>query len=570
MQKKEKLFIVLSILIIFGGIFVRFWQLDSIPPGIQYDEAYNGINALDAIKTGDYKVFYPENYGREGFHINIETLFIRFFGPSGLTLRLANAIWGSLTLIGFYFLLKQLKFSGISVLLGTFMLSFSFWHLVFSRTAYRAIMVPLLLVWIFHFLFKALESKGWHKRCYLLLSGLLFGLGFHTYIAFRIAPLAIAVVALSLILTRKKIIKNNWKEILIFTAVALLIALPILIYFSGHIKDLLFRSEAVSIFDSPKMSPGAAFWKSLTTHINAFFVSGDHNPRHNYNSQPLLPAAWSVLFALGFFISASEIMTTIINFIKKRTGEFKKTGYSVTRWFYASVLAQSIFWVMLVPGILSIEGIPHSLRIIGTIPAVFIFCVLAIEYIFNLYEHIRETAEPGYNKTSPSQNLKNRNNPIFCYGKEISRFMVLPAGIIILIIYSGYAQFHTYFRVWADDLATYGAYERKLYDLGDLIKNLSPHKNNYLVTAYNTWISFDGRQSSLKTTEYTGYPNSQKYIFYRPMEGFKYVSCEDPLIIFQESDQWLRDQYKNRCPDLIQQRFSYDDGKYMFWVMMSK
>jgi hypothetical protein len=551
MKLKKNFFLFLSILIIASGIFFRFWQLGSIPPGVQYDEAFNGLNALEALKTSDYKIFYTENYGREGFHINVTAFFVKLFGPTSLSLRVANAIWGSLTLIGFYLLLRQLKFSRPSVLLGTFMITYSFWHMDFSRTAYRAIMVPLLLSWIFYFFFKAVDSEK-NRKLYFALSGILFGLGFHTYIAFRIVPVILAAVALAVILTKKDFLKKNWKSAVLFALVSLIVALPIFVYYSSHMKDFLSRSEAVSIFNTPKMSPGKAFATSLSTHMNAFFVSGDKNPRHNYHSQPLLPAAWSVLFALGFFISISEIGATIINLIKKK---FRKSNDIVnpdTKWFYVSVLAQSIFWCMMLPGILSIEGIPHSLRIIGAIPAVFLFTVLPFEYLFSVHDQLKNTGskEGKFWKTD--------------------KFMVLIYGIIIMVMYGGFIQVYTYFGPWSRDLATYGGYERKLYNLGNLIQNTALHRNNYIITAYNTWVSSDGKQSSLKTTEYIGYPNSQQFTFHKPMDGVNSISCEDPLLIFQESDQWLRDQYKNKCPNLTQQRFAYDNGKYMFWVMENK
>jgi 4-amino-4-deoxy-L-arabinose transferase-like glycosyltransferase len=551
MELKKNIFLLLSILIIASGFFFRLWQLDTIPPGIQYDEAFNGLNALEAIKTGDYKVFYTENYGREGFHINVTAFFVKLFGPTSLSIRVANAIWGSLTLIGFYLLLKQLKFSRASVLLGTFMITYSFWHLDFSRTAYRAIMVPLLLSWIFYFFFKAVDSEK-NRKLYFAISGILFGLGFHTYIAFRIAPVILVSVVLAVLATKKDFLKKNWKSAALFALVSLIVALPIFVYYSGHIKDFVSRSEAVSIFNTPKMSPGAAFATSLSTHINAFFVSGDRNPRHNYHSQPLLPAAWSVLFALGFFISMIEITATAFNLIKRKFHKSENSGNLETKWFYVSVLSQSIFWCMMVPGILSIEGIPHSLRIIGAIPAVFLFTVLPFEYLFSVHDQLK--------------NYGSKEGKFW----RLDKFSILIYGIIIMVAYGGFIQVYTYFGPWSGDLATYGGYERKLYNLGNLIQNTNLHKNNYLITAYNTWISADGKQSSLKTTEYIGFPNSQKFLFYKPMEGISKISCDDPLLIFQESDQWLRDQYKSKCPDLVQRRIAYDYGKYMFWMMASK
>ena len=551
MRYKNLLFYSIIILIVAGGVFLRFWFLNTIPPGVHYDEAYNGMNALWANENHNWKIFYPENTGREGLHINVIAFFISLFGNNNLGLRFASAMWGSLTIIGFYFLLRELKFSRLSIAVGTFMMATSFWHLVFSRTAYRAIMVPMVLVWMFYFLWKAVNSLQHHPPLsksiiYLILSGLFLGLGFHTYISFRIAPVIIAILLLAVILTGKDAVKNYWKYGAAFLLAILIAALPIFVYFSDHIKDFVSRSEAVSIFNAPNMTLWQAFWKSLGKHVWAFFVMGDKNPRHNFNSQPLLPAAWSVLFAIGFFISLKEIWKTIINVISRRKDALQCVA---TRWFYVSVLAQSMFWTMLAPGIMSIEGIPHSLRIIGVIPAVFILILLPFEYILNFYEEIKNT--PGLEKR-----LWQKNGSVTIF-----------FGIVFMVIFGGLSQMYIYFNSWAKDVATLGAYERKLYNLGFLIRDLSPHQNNYIITAFNTSVTPDHKQSSLKTAEYIGYPNSQKYIFWKPMDGVKQISCDDPQLVFLESDQWLRDQYKNSCPGLQQKRYLYDNGKYIFWVM---
>ena len=107
LKHKAKIFYFMVILIFLAGAFFRLWKLDSLPPGIQYDEAYNGIDAIRANETGEYKVFYSENTGREGLHINATAISLKLFGISNFSLRLANAVWGILTIIGFYFLIFE-------------------------------------------------------------------------------------------------------------------------------------------------------------------------------------------------------------------------------------------------------------------------------------------------------------------------------------------------------------------------------------------------------------------------------------------------------------------------------
>jgi len=149
--------LILLLLILALAFFFRFWQLDSTPPGLYPDEAIHGNNALESIETGDYKVFYPENNGREGLFINLIALSFRIFGPHIWTIRLFSAIFGFLTVLGLYLLTKQLfiddKRGTKIALLAAFFLSISFWHVNFSRIGFRGIMVPFCLVWSFYFLF---------------------------------------------------------------------------------------------------------------------------------------------------------------------------------------------------------------------------------------------------------------------------------------------------------------------------------------------------------------------------------------------------------------------------------
>jgi 4-amino-4-deoxy-L-arabinose transferase-like glycosyltransferase len=547
MQKKDtKIFYFLVILILATGIFLRFWKLGSIPPGIQYDEAYNGLDAISANETGEYKLFYPENTGREGLHINAIALFIKLFGVSSFSLRFANALWGSLTLIGFYFLLRELKLSRLSVLLGTFMLTFSFWHLDFSRTAFRAILVPLCLVWALYFLLRGLNKKSYWL---FILSGFFLGLGFYSYIAFRVAPLIFVVFGLVYILFEKEGFRKNWKLILILISVSILCALPIFLYFYAHWNEFMSRSQAVSIFHAGKMTPFQALLKSLWVHLQAFFVHGDSNPRHNYDNQPLIPAGWVAFFVLGFIISVKEIIENTSWRIRTRKNAKKNEKSRLSGLFYPAILAQSIFWVMLIPGVLSIEGIPHSLRIIGMIPGVFLFCVFPLEYILKIY-----------------RNTRNSSDAVL-QGKSTNMTLTLVLGLVGVIIISGFLQVYVYFGPWAKDLRTAGGFERKLYLMGLLIKDLDVHKNNYVITAYNTSISQDRKKSSLKTTEYSAYPKIKSYQFYRPLDGLNQINCEDVHLVFQESDQWIRDQYRAKCPNLITGKYTFNKNKYIFYVM---
>ena len=192
MNQKQKIYLVF-VLIIILAIFFRFWQINKAPLGLYPDEA---INANDAI-TSPGKVFYPENNGREGLFINLVYLFFSLFGISITTLRIVPAIFGSLTVLGTFLLTKELFFNhqkrDLIALLSSFFLAVSFWHINFSRIAFRAVLLPFCLVFTFYFLLRAKRVFNQNKKTGLLfasIGGMFYGLGFYTYIPVRLSPLS--------------------------------------------------------------------------------------------------------------------------------------------------------------------------------------------------------------------------------------------------------------------------------------------------------------------------------------------------------------------------------------------
>lgn len=70
-------------LILLGGILIiaatlRLYDLKNTPPGLYAAEAINGSTALEVIRTGKYRVYYPEDQGREGLFVAILTVFLRW------------------------------------------------------------------------------------------------------------------------------------------------------------------------------------------------------------------------------------------------------------------------------------------------------------------------------------------------------------------------------------------------------------------------------------------------------------------------------------------------------------
>src|SRR3989338_9452740 len=120
---------VIAIILVVAFVFL-FQHISTAPPGLYPDEAMNGNNALEAIATGDYKVYYPDNNGREGLFMNIQAQSIKIFGNTPWALRVVSALFGTLTVLGLYFLVRKL-FNWEIAAMSSFLLAVSFWHVLF-------------------------------------------------------------------------------------------------------------------------------------------------------------------------------------------------------------------------------------------------------------------------------------------------------------------------------------------------------------------------------------------------------------------------------------------------------
>jgi len=433
MRRKNLLFLLIILAI---ASFFRLWQLDKIPPGLYPDVAINGNEALENLKTGNFKLFYPENNGREGLIMWSIALSFSIFGVSIWSIKIVAAVVGILTVLGLFLLTKELfknteTGSLLIALLSSFFLATSFWHTNFSRIGFRAILVPFILVFAFYFLFKGFRTKKIRDSIF---SGIIFGLGFYTYISFRMAVILLAVTLIFwwLIYKKQNLQKKYLFSIFYFLFSIFIVAIPIGVYFLQHPQDFIGRAVPISIFAAE--NPIKEFGKSLILHLGMFNFYGDPNWRHNFSGSPMLPWPLGILFLIGFIFSIKEI-------IKNKDLSLVISHLSLVIWFF----------VMLLPGILTYEGIPHALRVIGVIPVVYIFTALGGNYLYNWL----------------SGKIQNK------------RFLILSFCLFILLL--GYGEFQKYFLCWAENPEVENAFSSDYVKMGNYLNSLSPEIQKYVI-----------------------------------------------------------------------------------------
>ncbi len=479
-MKSKHLWLLLLILSIAG--FLRLYQITTTPAGLYPDEAIGGNQGLRALRTGGFsaqggpasgwKLFYPENNGRSGLFINLQGLSAGMLGansPSQIsrgetwegkpwTLRFPSAILGILTVLGLYFLAKEL-FSERIGLLSAFLLATSFWHINFSRIGFDGIMAPFFLVWSVYFLLKAFRSKSSTSyKLYAVCSGIIYGLGFHSYIAYRVTPVLILFILFSY---WRKSGKENLpasadlpageagatsgrrKQFFIvagcFLLAAFIAALPMGIYFLTHPGDFSNRTSQISVFGSAH--PLTDLAGNILKTLAMFNFVGDGNWRHNYSGRPQLFWPVGILFVVGIISGIKSIWQNFRSRAAVNSGENKTFAFLLLFLWFALGAAPAVF---------SNDGIPHALRSILMAPPVFIF--------------------GGVGGIAAYDFLKRR----------ITSFWLPLASIIFLLLFA-FEAYNTYFVLWAKNPNVSSAFSADYAELGRTLNELPANVQKYVV-----------------------------------------------------------------------------------------
>jgi 4-amino-4-deoxy-L-arabinose transferase-like glycosyltransferase len=363
---------ILLLSLVAAAFAVRAFLINDIPSGVYPDEAVNGTDALTAWENRDFRWFYENNNGREGLYINLIALSTALFGNTVFALKLWSILAGTLAVLGVYLLGKELFASRRAGIIAAFLMAFSFWAINFSRIGFRASFVALILTFSFFFLFQGIRTK---RIAPFVWSGLIFGIGFHTYIAFRLAPAILLVIAIALLLSQQRVIRTYWKHALAFLVAMMITAAPIAFNFITHPEHIGSRSGSISVF-SPEVNDGdlvGTIVETTSLSIAKYFVWGDQNWRHNFPPFPILDPLTAISLGIGLVWIIQEWFRCLWRRIRYQERDY---GFVISSFLLGS------FVIMLAPEFLTAEGIPHALRAIGTQPFVFLIAALPLLHFF--------------------------------------------------------------------------------------------------------------------------------------------------------------------------------------------
>jgi 4-amino-4-deoxy-L-arabinose transferase-like glycosyltransferase len=353
--------------------FLRLWRIGEVPPGLWYDEALYCLNAL-SIGHGHWPIFFMlHDHPVEPLYVYTLAGAFSLFGASVLTARILSALWGTAAVALFYPLAR--RFVGERwALVGCFVYAVFRWPLHFSRTIFRAITPPVFLMLFILFFLRWRRTRHWSDA---YIAGGVLGLGFYTYISFRLVPI-LWLMWLAWLWWRGEIVwRRDGKAIAAMAGVALLVFAPLGVDFLRHPNHFFGRVDEVTMFHDrvevkgtdgqlqtqlvrkPLASVIAGLSKNALDVARMWTFKGDHVGRHNLPYEPVFDWISGLIFYLGLAYS--------VRFAHRLENAFLPLAWVVT------LSAASVFSF----------GAPNILRMQGAIPAVVLLYVRGLMLVYD-------------------------------------------------------------------------------------------------------------------------------------------------------------------------------------------
>ncbi len=287
------------------AIAFRVYRLNTFPFGIFFDEAQNGLVAKHILDDSSFRpVFVAGSSQLPALFFYVFALAMRLFGVGIHTLRSVTTVSGLLTVLGMFFLGREL-FNRRVGLLAAFLLAAMRWHVNFSRIAFYGIFAPLFMVWSFYFLVRGLRGHG---RWNFLVTGVLVGVGMQGYYSFLIVPLVLVLYVGHYVLfeARHRLLRPVLGTFMV-GIVALAVYAPVLNFAIHNEKEFNQRVDTVSITKGKSQSEVKELvLANSKSYVLTFNAVGDHNPRHNLPREPMLDRFTGILLVLGVALSLSK------------------------------------------------------------------------------------------------------------------------------------------------------------------------------------------------------------------------------------------------------------------------
>ncbi len=355
--------IVGIIAVLLLALFLRVYKLTQLPFGFWYDEADDGLNALQIFSNIMNIPVFASSTQLPAHLIYLIAFSIKLFGQSIFAVRIVSALFGVGTAAAAFLVGRELFNSRKMGILFALILAVTRWDLVWSHIGMHGVTVPFFELLSFGLILRALRLQRYKDY---LLAGLALGLGLCFYVPYRLFPLVMVIFLILIVIAHHDYLKKSWRHLVIFVFGAFLISVPISQFAVFHADEFWGRTDQVSIFSGRTVQEGIqTALKTTGQHLAMFTYKGDRNGRHNIPSEPMLDLVSGALFILGVALCIYRIKKPV------------------------SVLILCWLLIMLIPGIFSLDfESPQTYRSIGSMPAACLLLILPISALIEDQLHV--------------------------------------------------------------------------------------------------------------------------------------------------------------------------------------
>ncbi len=247
-----KYYILLVFVVLLAG-FLRIYRLDSFPVGFHIDEASLGYNGYSMLKTGKDEhgnrfPLYIDMFGDNrpsGYHY-LTIIPIAFFGLNEFATRLPGAVFGTLTVVAFYFFVLSLFKDKKLAIFCSLLIAISPWHVVSSRASAESIVALFFILTGVGIIVRSLNTKDSRLLPYGFVS---LVISFFFYHSPRIFVPLLLISMFSLIWKSNKTYSKEFKRTGLLYGIAVFFVSFLLIFV---VKGGTGRFNQVNIFGSPE------------------------------------------------------------------------------------------------------------------------------------------------------------------------------------------------------------------------------------------------------------------------------------------------------------------------------
>jgi len=310
---KNKWWGVVVIALLFS-VFIIFYRFSLVPRFLTFDEIEFAKLALSLDKQA-YTPYSPLATGHSTPYFYILLQSMKVFGITTFGLRFPSAIFGTITVLLFYFVLKK-SLSKIEYFrpaqvhytlaaAGLFLFATTRWFFNFARFGFEGTFLLMLelagLLCFLHYL----DHKEYK---WLIGSGLFAGLAYNSYQPGRLF-FSIILVCLFLFFLEYKsndldfsfFSKKTILTFIMFLVPFIICITPLTLYLSEHpdirVNQLLYPANTELSLGEKASYLG----QNIVSTVLMFSFKGDVNGRHNYPNKAALNPIISTFFILGLF-----------------------------------------------------------------------------------------------------------------------------------------------------------------------------------------------------------------------------------------------------------------------------